>query len=219
MYHSVPLDPVYREEQLYWAIIPSVSGMMNEFDLGPMRIHRAIVQAIQKDDPGVTLTRTSARPNVRSTSGREYFTKIGNPSDTEQYVGEAESLRAMHIAAPGLVPRLIACATIDEETKELPNDIGRPFFVSEYKNLGSFTDTSARVLGKRLALELHAYKSTQGFGFHVPTYCGATRLANGWHETWEQCFDALIGGLLTTLERRGGRYSVLCKKGHQIRER
>ncbi len=193
--------------------------MISELDRGPMYVHRAIVQAIEKDDPGATVTHSLAKPNVRSSSGKGYFSKIGTSRDTEQYVGEAESLKAMHIAAPGLAPRVLACATIDADTKELPNDVGRPYFVSEYKDLGSLTDASARVLGRRLASELHEYKSTHGFGFYVPTYCGATRLENGWYETWEQCFDALIGGLLTRLEKRGGSYSGLCKKGHQVRER
>lgn len=180
-----------------------------------MRVHLAISQAIQKDDPGVTVSSSGVQPNVRSSSGKRYFTKIGWPDDNEQFIGEAESLKAMHLAAPGLVPRVIECTTIDENTKESPNDVGRPYFVSEYKDLESLTDESARKLGKRLASELHDYKSTKGFGFHVPTFCGATRQGNGWYETWERCFDALIGGLLITLEKRG-RYSNLCKKGNKF---
>lgn len=164
------------------------------------------------------MTSSSGQPSVKSSSGKAYFTKIGSPSDAEQYIGEAESLKAMHMAAPGLAPRVLACATIDKDTKESPPDVGRPYFVSEYKDMGSLTDASAKVLARRLASEMHEYRSTQGFGFHVPTYCGETRLENGWFETWEECFDTLIAGLLTTLEKRG-RYSTLCKKGQQVRER
>lgn len=182
-----------------------------------MPVHLAILRAIRKEEPGATVS-SSGQSSVESSSGRNYFTKVGSPSDTEQYFGEAESLKAMHIAAPGLAPRVLACATIDEDTQESPNDVGRPYFVSEYKNMGSLTDASAKVLARRLASEMHEYKSTQGFGFGVPTYCGATRLENGWSDTWEECFDKLILGLLTTLERRG-RYTTLCRKGQEVRER
>ncbi|KAJ3481729.1 hypothetical protein NLI96_g7469 [Meripilus lineatus] len=92
-----------------------------------MPVHLAILRAIRKEEPGATVS-SSGQSSVESSSGRNYFTKVGSPSDTEQYFGEAESLKAMHIAAPGLAPRVLACATIDEDTQESPNDVGRPYF-------------------------------------------------------------------------------------------
>ncbi|KAI0719953.1 fructosamine kinase PKL/CAK/FruK [Cerioporus squamosus] len=177
--------------------------------------HRVFTRILERELPGVTLQEGSS---LRTSDGKRYFAKLGSASDRDQFIGEAESLKAMHLAAPGLVPKLIDCGIIDENSKERDSDVGRPFFLSEYKDIGSLSSTAAKVLGKRIATELHAYKSTNGFGFHVPTYCGATRQDNGWFETWPECFDALIGGLVDKLQARGP-YESLCEQAAQVRKR
>jgi fructosamine-3-kinase len=160
-------------------------------------------------------------PQVTSSSGRTYFAKAGSLREREQYVGEAESLRAMALAAPGLVPSLLAFGFVDGNGEDIDRDgEGSPFFISEYKHLTSLTERSGAILGRRLATEMHRHTSPNGgYGFEVPTFCGATRLRNGWYETWERCFDALVGDLLSTLEARGGSYSDLCGKGQEVRQR
>jgi fructosamine-3-kinase len=187
-------------------------------------------------------------PQITSSSGKTYFAKVGSPKEREQYVGEAESLKAMALAAPGLVPSLLAFGFVDENGEEIQIDgiidgdggnagtssppdppdlddgrgqqVERPFFISEYKDMSPLTERSGAILGKRLATEMHGYTSpnygTGGFGFKVPTFCGATRLRNGWYDTWERCFDVLIGDLLSTLEARGG-YAELCRSGQDVR--
>ncbi|KAI0964055.1 hypothetical protein AcW1_000966 [Taiwanofungus camphoratus] len=180
-------------------------------------VHRVFVQCIQKEEPNATVSASSSPP-IKSSSGAGYIGKIGSPSETDQYVGEAESLADMHVAAPGLAPRLVACGVIDKDSAERDSDVGRPFFLSEHRDMGALSDAAARVLGRRLATELHAHKSTQGFGFHVPTYCGATRQENGWYDSWEACYDALVGGLLSKLDKQGG-YESLCRQGEQVRQR
>ncbi|KAF5368573.1 hypothetical protein D9758_002284 [Tetrapyrgos nigripes] len=153
---------------------------------------------------------TVSGSTVRSSSGQAYFTKYGSSREKEQYEGEAESLKAMEAAAPNLAPKLYTLGISDD---------GRPYFISEYKEMSTRLDSEAAVvLAKRLATELHAYTSSKGFGFQVPTYCGATRLENGWYDTWEECCRTLIGNLLRSL-RRQGRYEELCTKGEQILER
>ncbi|OCH86057.1 Ketosamine-3-kinase [Obba rivulosa] len=181
-------------------------------------VHKIFVQCIQREEPGATITAGTGSSPIQSSSGKLYMGKIGSPGEKEQYIGEAESLKAMNQAAPSLVPRLIACGVIDDEAAESDHDVGKPYFLSEYRDMGSLTDAAADVLGKRLATEMHAYKSTNGFGFHVPTYCGRTRLENGWYETWEECYDALIGGLLSSLRKSGG-YDALCREGEDVRRR
>jgi len=181
------------------------------------RVHRVFVRCIQQEEPDATMS-PGRSPPIQSSSGAGYIGKIGTRNETEQYVGEAESLKAIHAAAPGLAPRLVACGVLGKDTAETDSEVGNPFFLSEYKDMVPLTDGAAKVLGKRLAMELHAHKSTQGFGFHVPTYCGQTRMENGWYETWEQCYDALVGGLLSTLNKKGG-YESLCKHGQEVRER
>lgn len=142
-----------------------------------------------------------------SSSGKSYFAKIGSSSDSEQYKGEIESLRHIHLAAPNLAPRVLS---------EGINEEGRPYCISEYKYLAGLSTGSATKLATRLATELHTYKSDKGFGFEVPTFCGPTKLKNGWFETWEACYDALIGDLLQGLAARSAN-KALCEKGEAVR--
>jgi protein-ribulosamine 3-kinase len=189
-----------------------------------------ILKQLERIEPGAQFD--GGLPQISSSSGKTYFAKVGSPNEKEQYVGEAESLKAMALAAPGLVPSLLAFGFVDEHGEETtdgsslaaPDSDGRPFFVSEYKNMSPLTERSAAILGKRLATEMHGSTSpkygvdggTGGFGFGVPTFCGATRLRNGWYDTWEGCFDVLIADLLSTLEARGG-YTELCRSGQDVR--
>jgi protein-ribulosamine 3-kinase len=160
---------------------------------------------------------TFSPPRLRSSSGATYYAKIGTASEHAQYVAEAESLKALDIAAPGLVPKVLASGFFAQNDEESKPGAGRPYFLSEYKDLRSLSPASAAVLGRRLAEEVHSYKGTNGFGFHVPTFCGPTRMDNGWYSSWEKCYDALIAGLLFHL--KSSRYSTLRAKGEQVRQR
>lgn len=151
---------------------------------------------------------TFSLPIITSSVGTKYYAKVGSTGEKEQYMGEAESLRAIHTAAPGLAPKVFASGVDD----------GRPYFLSEYKDLGILTVKSGEILGQRLANELHAFKSKDGFGFSIPTYCGATRQDNGWFTTWEECYSTMIENLLLKLEGRG-RYTELVSKGEEVRSR
>ncbi|KAI0052522.1 fructosamine kinase PKL/CAK/FruK [Auriscalpium vulgare] len=175
-----------------------------------------VLRYLQRIEPDATFT--ASLPRVQSSSGHRYFVKIGSPGHREQYAGEAEALKSMNTAAPGLAPALHVLGVVDKSGEDSKDGEGRPFFISDYKDFKSLTDESGAVLGRRMATELHRHKSTTGYGFHVPTFCGATRLANGWFETWEKCFDAMIRDLLGTLASRG-RYKELVDKGAEVRQR
>ncbi|KAF5352641.1 hypothetical protein D9756_005996 [Leucocoprinus leucothites] len=164
-----------------------------------------LVEHLKKIDPAAEFS--GRLPKIQSSTGLAYFVKLGSSSEHEQFVGEAQSLEAIGNAAPGLAPKIISYGKDDD---------GRPFFISEYKDIGGLSGNAANTLAKRLATELHQYKSLKGFGFSVPTFCGATRQKNGWYETWEQCYDSLIGNLLEGLSKKG--YSNLVKKGEGVRE-
>ncbi|KAI9444842.1 fructosamine kinase PKL/CAK/FruK [Lactarius indigo] len=153
-------------------------------------------QLLERIEPGAHFS--GKLPQVLSSSGKSYYAKCGSPREIEQYVGEAESLKAMGSAAPGLR--------------------GEAILHIEYKEITPLTERTGAILGRRLATEMHRHTSTKGYGFEVPTYCGATRLRNGWYESWEQCFDTLIWNLLSTLTERGN-YSELCRKGQDVRKR
>jgi protein-ribulosamine 3-kinase len=175
-----------------------------------------ILKQLERIEPGAHFS--DSLPRVSSSSGKSYYAKCGSPREIEQYVGESESLKAMGSAAPGLVPYLLALGFVDENGEETGSSEGSPFFISEYKDITPLTERSATTLGRRLATEMHRYTSAKGYGFEVPTFCGATRLRNGWYESWEQCFDTLIRDMLSTLTERG-KYSELCRKGQDVRTR
>ena len=154
-----------------------------------------------------------------------YYAKIGTPSHKGAYTTEAESLKALNLAAPGLVPKLLAFGFADENGREIDGASASasarasPFSITEYKDMSSLTEHSGAILGRRLATEVHNYASPKGFGSEVAPYCGgATRLRNGWYKMWEKYIDALIADLLATLEARGG-FSDLCRKGQDVRAR
>ncbi|KAI6109356.1 Fructosamine/Ketosamine-3-kinase [Pisolithus croceorrhizus] len=154
-------------------------------------------------------------PLVTSSSGKRYYAKVGSPGEKDRYAGEAESLRAIYEAAPGLAPRLLASGITGDDTRP---GAGNPFFLSEYMDIGGLTVQTAELLGERLAKELHAFKSPDGFGFAVPTYCGATRQDNGWFSTWEECFSTMIKNLLQKLPSER-KYVELLNKGEEVRKK
>jgi protein-ribulosamine 3-kinase len=113
----------------------------------------------------------------------------------------------------------LAFGFVDERGRETDDGKGSPFFITEYKNMTALTERSGAILGRRLATEVHQRTSRKGFGSEVtPYYGGATRLRNGWYNTWEQYVDTLIGDLLSALEARGG-FSDLCRRGKDVRAR
>jgi len=89
--------------------------------------------------------------------------------------------------------------------------------ISEYIELEHGIQDGAKELAKRLATELHESESSQGFGFGLPSYCGATRLAHGWFPSWAECYSSMIGELLAQLRNKGGRFTTLCALGEEMR--
>ncbi|KAJ3995541.1 fructosamine kinase [Lentinula boryana] len=172
-----------------------------------MSLPSAILNELAKVETAATFSgRLGGR--VKSSNEKLYFVKSGSPDEAEQYTGETDSLKAINTGAPGLAPTVFASGVFED---------GRPFFISEYKDIGHLTEEGASKLARRLATELHTYRSRDGFGFKVPTYCGATRMKNGWYDSWEECYNEMIGDLLEILEKRG-RYQELCTKGESIRK-
>ncbi|MBW0502924.1 hypothetical protein O181_042639, partial [Austropuccinia psidii MF-1] len=106
--------------------------------------------------------------------------------------GEAESLRALGKAAPGLVPKLYLNAFLQ----------GQAVMISEYFNLMPISPKLDRELGRRLA-SMHDPNAAESrspnglYGFHVPTYCGETEQDNRWEKNWITFFrDRRLKSLL-----------------------
>ena len=165
-----------------------------------------LIDLAQQLDPSATLTYSP--PRITSSNGATYYAKLGSTSEQPQYTAEIASLNAIQDAAPGLAPSILLSGTLE--------GTDQPYMISEYKHLSNLTDSSARRLATRLATELHQHTSDKGFGFDVPTFCGPTRQENGWYETWKECFDHLIGGLLDGLRKKG--YPDLYEKGERVRD-
>jgi protein-ribulosamine 3-kinase len=163
---------------------------------------------LEKLEPGSTF---SGQPRVESSSGKVYYAKAGSASEKEQYVAETESLKAINGAAPGLAPTLLSFGY---------DEADRPFFISEYKDLSRLDHSAGGKLAKRMATELHQCTNPEGkFGFHVPTFCGATRQKNGWYNSWEECFNAMIGDLFEIIKRKGSSYHSLCETGQRLQSK
>lgn len=172
-----------------------------------MDIDKVLLDKLHEIEPDATFE--VHLPRVQSSSGAIYFAKIGAPSETVQYIGEANSLNAMNRAAPGIAPRVLVFGTTE----------GVPYFISEYRDMYKLFSNpgAANELAKRMATEMHAQPIPDGFGFPVPTYCGPTRLQNGRFKTWEECYSSKIEDLLTQLQRKGRRYLHLCMKGEIVK--
>lgn len=170
-------------------------------------IPQNIVQKLREIEP--TASFSGLLPHIISSSKVSYFVKVGSPLEQAQYAGEAESLKAIEDAAPSLSPHLFMSGILES---------GAPYFISEYKELISLSSDAAVILAKRMATELHCPKSTTpGFGFSIPTYCGVTKLSNGWFQRWDDCYSVMIGELLFQLEHKGGLDS-LCRMGKVMQD-
>jgi protein-ribulosamine 3-kinase len=168
-----------------------------------------LIQKLAQLFPKETFT-ASGGPQISSSSGSLYYGKVGSSSESDQYRAETRSLELMSAAAPGLCPRVV-----------LASQKGQPFLISNYLDLSSLSSSpgASKKLARRLATELHGSESeNQKYGFECPTFCGVTRVDNGWFETWETAYSAMIGGLLDKLEKQGS-YKDLCAKGREVQQR
>ena len=211
------MEPRYqnRSDDVRVSLTPNFSHSSSSQEPKMSPVPSIFLKHLEKLEPNVQFTFSS--PRLKSSSGTVYYAKIGAASEHAQYTAEVESLKALHAAAPGLVPKVLASGFFTQGDEESRPGAGRPYFLSEYKDLRSLSPSSAAILGRRLAEEVHSYKGTRGFGFHVPTYCGPTRMENGWYSSWDKCYDVLIGCLLVQL--KSSRYSTLRAKGEQVRRR
>ncbi|KAG8921001.1 hypothetical protein FRC02_000490 [Tulasnella sp. 418] len=179
-----------------------------------------ILTSLRSIDPSATFT-LSGSHRVTSSQNAVYFAKMCRTlNERDQFFGESESLKAMNDVAPGICPKVIR---FDE--LEIPNS-GGAVMISEYKDMGGLNSQVAQILAKRLALEMHDPErskqattkedGTRQWGFHVPTYCGPTRIENGWYDTWEEAYGAMIGGLVDKLE---GTSSEVVKLGRELQSK
>lgn len=174
------------------------------------QIPQSLLKALHAIDS--TASYSGTVPLIISSKGAVYYAKSGSSQESDHYIGEVAALNLMKKAAPSLAPSVLAFGHALEGLNEVP------YLITEYKDLGPLSGKATITLAKRLATELHAFKSKEGFGFSVPTFCGATRQANGWFDTWDSCYTALLDGLFQKLASTG-RYAELCRLGRILSSR
>lgn len=135
--------------------------------------------------------------------GRRYFAKTGyGAAAAAQMRGEARGLVAMARTAPGLAPEfIVSCSTSKSDSKE------QCAMLSQYFDLGRGGDQ--RELARRIAqmhtplskLQSKGDQEPLGYGFPVPTHCGATEQDNTWEQSWEDFFrDRRLGDLVRRID-------------------
>ncbi|MBK6941709.1 MAG: fructosamine kinase family protein [Planctomycetes bacterium] len=118
----------------------------------------------------------TARIEVRD---RVVFAKWNDRGLPAHFAAEAAGLEALRGADCGLaVPAVISFQ--DEPSNEA-------FLLLEHVESSPRPTEFDEVLGRGLA-RLHRASSRQGFGFHCPTYCGATLQTNDWYTDWVDFF-------------------------------
>lgn len=155
-----------------------------------MPLHPLIAAIFQEAGHDPT-TLPPARSNIIRTPTASYFAKLVRGPAKAQAKGEAASLLAMAAYAPqGFVPAVLG---VKEANGELA-------MVSSYAEGSRSPDFQAR-LGAALATMHSPSGKSEGYGFDVPTHCGATEQDNAWNQSWEAFFrDQRLGDLVRRID-------------------
>jgi len=128
------------------------------------------------------------------TNAGVFFAKWNEEAPPDLFEAEARGLRQMARAAARVaIPKVLAASG--------PRGKVPAFIVMEYLEPESaHGDHEEETLGRGLA-ELHR-TSSERFGFPGDTYCGSTRQANGWCDSWPQFYtERRIVPLLNAVRR------------------
>jgi fructosamine-3-kinase len=176
----------------------------------------SILRALSIADPSKASLSTSALGSGFTTTGtinatidgteRKYFVKTSSngAAAKEMFQGEYESLNAIASAVPGFCPRAVAWGPLEEGNEK------SYFLATEFLDLGA-RGKKGESLAQRLG-KLHSTPAPEDpetgkrrFGFPVPTFCGDTRHANRWAESWADFYvnERLLTILGTSEERNG----------------
>jgi fructosamine-3-kinase len=143
-----------------------------------------------------------------SGKGEQFFVKINQREQFEQFESEILSLQALQQAQCIKVPTVICAGrTID-----------KAFLVLEYLPLAGETDAGWQQLAQQLAL-LHKQHDQAMYGFDWDNVLGSTTQPNKWQANWSSFFsEQRIGWLLQLLLEQGfgfGKIDQLVEKCRQ----
>jgi len=112
--------------------------------------------------------------------------------------GEFESMKALHAAAPTLVPKPHAWGQVDVTEPTMY------FFLCDFIELSDQNSDAVQLCSKLVAL----HKSTQSpnnlFGFHVNPLRGNLPLNTTWTASWKELFAQILRGTLASYQRVNG---------------
>jgi fructosamine-3-kinase len=140
---------------------------------------------------------------------QQYFVKINQREQLEQFETEVLSLKAMHHAHCIRVPAVICAGqTID-----------KAFLVLEYLPFEGETVTGWQNLAQQLA-KLHMQHDQAMYGFDWDTLLGSTTQPNKWQSNWSSFFsEQRIGWLLQLLLEQGFGFGKIDYLVEQCRQR
>ena len=144
-------------------------------------LERALREALADPDLAIRAVRPVGggciSPTARlDTTAGPFFAKWNDSGPADLFLREADGLRELAGAASGLaIPEVLVARA--------PTDKAPALIVMELLEPGPLDDEA---LGRGLAA-LHR-RTTAAFGFHVDTYCGPTRQANGALPSWPEFY-------------------------------
>ena len=144
-----------------------------------------------------------------SGKGQQYFVKINQREQLEQFDTEVLSLQALHHANCVKVPKVICAGqTLD-----------KAYLVLEYLPLSSETVSGWRHLGQQLAM-LHRQHEQAMYGFDWDNMLSNTPQPNKWQPNWSSFFsEQRIGWLLQLLLEQGFGFGNIDMLVEQCRQR
>jgi protein-ribulosamine 3-kinase len=146
---------------------------------------------------------------VLTLDGDQYFFKTNARALPGHFAAEAAGLRALRESGTSLViPEPLVWS--DREAAS--------FLVTEYLEPGRRLANFDELLGVGLA-ELHACKATEGYGFELDGYCGATPQPNGWMESWCDFYAGRRLGHQLRLARERGFRADACSRLEKLIEK
>lgn len=152
-----------------------------------------------------------------SNRGKIYYAKMGIiPRRREVHRAEAKLVKILDESAPKLALTVLASGFFTCNDGGSGSKTYRTYFLYEGRQLMSLSLASARILGERLAKEVHSRKYPHGFGIYSSRNHRSDKSDHDCYPSWDKCFDALIGGALSRLDCEV--YPALCDKGQKVKK-
>lgn len=182
---------------------------------------KACTAALADAHPGTAFEASSSGFVTSGEVEQRYLFKKA-PMPALQIQAEAESLKLINSACPGLANHLLSYGQEGNDLFMLSawhGELSHPLCFERHsdtvrKDMGRMTPQAQAELGKKLG-QMHLASFSATFGFHVPTFCGATEQDNTPETSWKNFFSKRRVGDL--IDRIGD--AELLSLGQTLQER